>query len=686
MRARAFGGLSAAAAALLLVCLFACLLLPVGSAQAEGAEPWYYAPGYLDLGEGGAVRTKGAELAASAAQSGAEDIVIAVIDTGLDLDTSWVDWSAALVLDEGGSFLGYDAYGVAEEGMDPEEAKKQENWQDEAGSGEYASDLHGTKVAGSIALTVQAAGLSEHIKIYPVKAAETGTNKFSVKAVAEAVEHAIEIGADVINLSISSAPKYVSAWETGENAERLKAAISAASEKAIIVAAAGNDGADSADTLYYPAAYEGVVGVMSYGVDGGFYSGSNYGPAYDIAAPGESIWSGDHYTTGTSMAAGLVSAGSAVLMLNAETRALSSGAQMPRATVLSRALISAGDGSVSSLGGAEVPVLDIYAAMTLDTSELGGSYLPVTGIEISGTAGKGSALSASGENALTVQTVREQFGQGKSEVTLTAKLRPYWDADPAEYANIVWTVEKFEKDGEDLTAVAGSRREIGRGEKLTFLFEETGVFKIKAEIAGEGGETFSAEMSFSVTYGQWFGSEAHIVPADFVSSEGYADGSGKVPSEAVCYRSGVSLTITSIEDFDVADVSWYVDGRYAGSGEVFDYRPDSFGEHTVTAYVRLNSEGGSSVPYKITGSFLVDSRSYAEHPYMIPVWCAIGVLILTAVVLLSLSAAKKRAARAAALAAEEGGSADDPVKESPIRKERAVPPPYEPKGGRKKKN
>ena len=148
MRARAFGGLSAAAAALLLVCLFACLLLPVGSAQAEGTEPWYYAHEYLDLRENGAVRTEGARLAASAVRSGAEDIVIAVIDTGLDLDTSWVDWSAALVLDEGGHFLGYDAYGVAEEGMDPEEAKKQENWQDEAGSGEYASDLHGTKVAG----------------------------------------------------------------------------------------------------------------------------------------------------------------------------------------------------------------------------------------------------------------------------------------------------------------------------------------------------------------------------------------------------------------------------------------------------------------------------------------------------------------------------------------------------------
>src|SRR5699024_7339945 len=76
------------------------------------------------------------------------------------------------------------------------------------------------------------------------------------------------------------------------------------SQGSIVVAASGNDGAES---ISYPAAYSGSVAVGSVTSSQTRSSFSNYGPELDVMAPGSDIYStlpNNQYGTlsGTSMA------------------------------------------------------------------------------------------------------------------------------------------------------------------------------------------------------------------------------------------------------------------------------------------------------------------------------------------------------------------------------------------------
>lgn len=682
-------------AALLLVALLVsaavfCAPQAVSVAQAEG-DPWYYDGAYLDLSATGAVKAAGTALASRASSVDASPIIIAVIDTGLDRSTEGVDWDSVLLKAPDGAFVGYNSYLAAVGGVTDEAVLTDyDNWCDSEGdNSSNNAEMHGTKVAGAIAETIIAAGLEDFVKIYPIKASQEDTSKFTVASVAAAVERATEIGADVINMSLCSSDSNRDSWESGTDAENLKRAITAASVNTILVAAAGNFAKDSASALYYPAAYDNVVGVMSYGKSGTIYkgsSGSNYGAAYDIFAPGEAIESGGYTTTGTSMAACFVSSAAAMLMLNLEVQSAETGASVPRATALSRLLCSVGEGdkTVADPNGATYKAVNLYSALSVNIGDVDAGYLPVTGINITGNTAGGDTLTVTEKNKITVQTVREKYGKGKSLVNLSAELLPEWDVDPSEYANVVWRTEQYTETTDDkgnVTAeesVEGTLKEIGNGQTVQYLFDKAGLYKITASVVGASGKTYFSTMKFNVVYSSWIGSEAHIVPADYVSSEGYIKGTGTVPSSVVSYKSGVSLTITTLEDYDVAEVSWYVDGRFAGNGKVFDYKPEKVGDHNVTAYVRLNDGSENTATYKIAGSFLVDCRSYAEHPGMIAFWCVLGGAAVAAVAALAVRSRKRKAEKAAALAAESAERSDENSGTnavSPIRKERSTPPP-----------
>jgi hypothetical protein len=168
---------------------------------------------------------------------------------------------------------------------------------------------HGTHVAGIIAATAfnlkGGVGVAFNVQIMAIRAAQY-SGILTTTDIAEGILYAVDNGAEVINMSFGG-------YQRSQIEED---ALEVALSQAVLVAAAGNDGLSGWEAPSYPAALPYVHGVMATTTDGTLAWFSNYG--YDMAAPGESILStlpGNQYAawSGTSMAAPIVS-GAAALM------------------------------------------------------------------------------------------------------------------------------------------------------------------------------------------------------------------------------------------------------------------------------------------------------------------------------------------------------------------------------------
>lgn len=211
--------------------------------------------------------------------TGSDQVVIAVIDSGVKLDHP--EFSARLT-------PGYDF--VNDDGL-PD---------DDSG--------HGTHVAGLIGAAINngqgLAGVCPRCRIMPIKVLNA-TNTGTWSSLARGILFATDNGARVINLSLGS---FNSSWTLEE------AIAYARRHGVVIVAAAGNQGLQ---LPYYPAALEGVIAVGATDAQDGWWPVSNYGTFVDLTAPGDLIYSTyyrfdspyDGYTTmsGTSMATAQVS-------------------------------------------------------------------------------------------------------------------------------------------------------------------------------------------------------------------------------------------------------------------------------------------------------------------------------------------------------------------------------------------
>ena len=263
----------------------------VGMQSAEpmrglGAQPiWIYGGNlwqdgqYLPLPENTAAWQQiGLRAAQDSAPQAGKSQVIAVIDTGVDLQHPALKGAltpAATWLD----LVDGDAL--------PQDAG-------EVGTGGVG---HGTAVAG---IATQVAPL---VQILPIRALDTdGTGDIS--AVVQAISWAADHGADIINLSLGSR----------EPSDALQSAVRYAEQKGVtVVAAAGNEGTGA---LTYPAAYArtsaallSVGSVSADDVKSGF---SNYAASLEVLAPGERIATyapGNRLAlwTGTSMSTPVVS-------------------------------------------------------------------------------------------------------------------------------------------------------------------------------------------------------------------------------------------------------------------------------------------------------------------------------------------------------------------------------------------
>ncbi|PNY79526.1 S8 family serine peptidase [Deinococcus koreensis] len=218
-----------------------------------------------------------------------EGVTVAIIDTGLDQGHE--AFQASLVpASQRWDFVGQDA--------DPQEE----------GTFDDALYGHGTNVAG-IVLQV-----APHARIMPIRALRPDGSG-DTTSVVQAIDWAVEHGAQVINLSLGSVQK------TGV----LKRMINYATEQGVyVVASSGNSGDRH---ITYPARYGqegGRLGALSLGVGSvdaqdRKSSFSTYGRELEVTAPGEQVFGpvpGNLVSSwsGTSMAAPMVS-GSLALAL-----------------------------------------------------------------------------------------------------------------------------------------------------------------------------------------------------------------------------------------------------------------------------------------------------------------------------------------------------------------------------------
>ncbi|MYZ35899.1 MULTISPECIES: type VII secretion-associated serine protease mycosin [unclassified Streptomyces] len=220
---------------------------------------------------------------------------VAVIDTGVDNANPQL--KSAVDTSLGTEFL----------------AKKMEKGSPADGTDDRVG--HGTKVAGIIAARPRAGtgfvGLAPEATIIPIRQNDE-QNSGDQSTMAAAIGHAIDKGADVINISQDTTKPL------GPDSDLGRAVARAVEAEIVVVASAGNDGLDGRQKNTYPAAFEGVLAVASSDRNNERAAFSQSGEFVGVAAPGVDMVStvpgnGQCVDNGTSFSAPYVAGVAALL-------------------------------------------------------------------------------------------------------------------------------------------------------------------------------------------------------------------------------------------------------------------------------------------------------------------------------------------------------------------------------------
>ncbi|NUO78680.1 S8 family serine peptidase [candidate division KSB1 bacterium] len=257
--------------------------------------------------------------------TGSRDILVAVIDTGVDLDhpdlqpNLWSNTKEDLnrngradaedynqIDDDGNGFIddviGWDFTDAPNLPDGGDYLQRDNDPSDENG--------HGTAVSGIIAAAannrIGIAGLAPNSRIMALRAGNS-QGLLEEDDVASAIVYAVLNGARVINMSFGDLVISPMLREVIRFAHR---------HGAVLVASAGNS---ASDELYYPAGFAETISVGASTSSDERASFSSYGLRLDVVAPGEEVWTTmpeNSYApfSGTSAAAPLVSALSALLL------------------------------------------------------------------------------------------------------------------------------------------------------------------------------------------------------------------------------------------------------------------------------------------------------------------------------------------------------------------------------------
>lgn len=169
---------------------------------------------------------------------------------------------------------------------------------------------HGTSVAGILAAKgnngIGVSGVMWNARILPIKVLDKYGIQDKVDLIAQGINTAVNRGAKVVVMSMSSL----------NTSPALEAAVSRAEARGVIlVAASGNE----ASRVVYPAAYPTVIAVGAVNSSNQPVYSSNNGPELNLMAPGVNIYTtkmaGKYGTlTGTSAAAPQVAAAAALIL------------------------------------------------------------------------------------------------------------------------------------------------------------------------------------------------------------------------------------------------------------------------------------------------------------------------------------------------------------------------------------
>ncbi|MEU9662996.1 type VII secretion-associated serine protease mycosin [Streptomyces chartreusis] len=304
-----------------------------------------------------------------------QGVTVAVVDTGVDGDSP-------------------DLTGQVLQGKDV------------TGGGDAQDDTagHGTGMASVIAGHGHGAnnssgvmGLAPQARILPIKISDT--KDWSQVEWAKGIRHAVDLGADVINLSFVDSQGY-------PGSEGAKAIEYAQRHDVVVVAGTGNEGAAG---LEYPAKLPGVVAVGAVDESLDIWDNSNFGPGVTLTAPGVSIVraapnrsTGYAEADGTSDATAYVSATAA--LVRAKYPELTAGQVINRliksATLLDRDVKKVPDDEFG------YGIVRPYAALTMDIPK-GPKQGPLA--QASPPTGSGAA---SGDHDSTSRAAKKKSSAG----------------------------------------------------------------------------------------------------------------------------------------------------------------------------------------------------------------------------------------------------------------------------------
>ena len=223
--------------------------------------------------------------------SGGTGVLVAVIDTGIDLENTMFEPCVFVNPAEiPGDLIDNDGNGYIDDVRGWDFGDNDNEPRDENG--------HGTEVSSLIL------GVASECSILPLKINPDGGDTFTTADLVEGIYYALSLGAGMINLSLT----------LDENSEAVSEAIKAAyGDGSLVVAAAGNDSGE----VVFPASMDEVIAVGSlYGDLPAWFSPE--GPELEITAPGVaveviSLGGTMMWISGTSFSCAMVSGTAAVL-------------------------------------------------------------------------------------------------------------------------------------------------------------------------------------------------------------------------------------------------------------------------------------------------------------------------------------------------------------------------------------